>query len=359
MFLKYHSIENSYRKTTTNFLHEFGLTTPDKKYVVLEKAHGANFSIISDGRNEMCAKRSGILGNAGNFFRFQRPYSKIQYSVLGNFKKICELSKEKNLLLNEDVATVHFFGELIGGRYKHPDVENIPSVKNVQNGIMYAPDIEIVFFDIMVAGEKKDIGMHKVAHLNRHDFVHIMESMPGANYLPTLFAGTFDECLLFSREHKEDITEIPHIFGLPDIDGNIREGHIIKSHETLYIPGRDRNIRSILKDKNEKFSERKPKERKPIEPLSGEVLAVVSRCDELINENRLRNVISHIGNIEQKDFGVVLRALNSDVLGEMGKDDEEFKMLGKGDLRSVTKHVNVNCASLIRQNFLNIIDGEF
>ena len=66
MFKKYNSIENAYRK---EFIERVALTTINSNdFVVQEKVHGANFSLITDGRDLKSAKRTSILEDTEKFY---------------------------------------------------------------------------------------------------------------------------------------------------------------------------------------------------------------------------------------------------------------------------------------------------
>jgi len=77
-----------------------------------------------------------------------------------------------------------------------------------------------------------------------------------------------------------------------------------------------------------------------------------------ISENRLRNVLSKIGQVTQKDFGKILGALAVDVIEDYKKDFNAPELEGKEE-KLVNKLLNGEAATLIRKNFVNIIDGEF
>ena len=65
-FKKYNSIENAYRK---EFLERVAMATiHSNDFVVQEKVHGANFSLITDGVSVLTAKRTTILQDQDNFY---------------------------------------------------------------------------------------------------------------------------------------------------------------------------------------------------------------------------------------------------------------------------------------------------
>jgi Rnl2 family RNA ligase len=118
--------------------------------------------------------------------------------------------------------------------------------------------------------------------------------------------------------------------------------------------------RVILKSKNEKFSE-KSKEKKPnLKPLSENLQKIVDDISCYVTENRLRNVLSHIGTVTKKDFGKIMGVFVKDIMDDYMKDfGDTLNTLEKIDRKSVNKLINSMAANLIRSNFLNIVDGVF
>ena len=83
-------------------------------------------------------------------------------------------------------------------------------------------------------------------------------------------------------------------------------------------------------------------------------------AQQYTTENRLRNVNSHIGEINNKMFGKLLGLFSKDILEDMEKDNPEIFEGLKADRRSiVNKEVNKNVQVFIRERFLHIIDGVF
>jgi len=225
-FVKYRSIENSYRIRMLEKIAEEG--KDKQQYVVTEKVHGANFSFWCDGNEVKCGKRSAILKNDANFFNFQQ--------VLGkHFMTIMKLWQSFNFGFNAQILTI--YGELHGGRYPHPDVEPVKHVGGIQKEVYYSPDIEFYAFDIMWDGK----------FLNVDDFEKIMTmSDMGLTYAKRLYTGTLEQCLKYPNEFQ---TTIPREYGLPSIEGNICEGVVIKP--VIYTELID-GTRVILKNKNPK-----------------------------------------------------------------------------------------------------------
>jgi translation initiation factor 2 alpha subunit (eIF-2alpha) len=85
---------------------------------------------------------------------------------------------------------------------------------------------------------------------------------------------------------------------------------------------------------------------------------VYATLSQYNNENRIRSAISKLGKLTNKDFGLLLKTISVDILEDWGKEHEFFP-LAKKDQKSLTSQLNKDVATLIRVNFLNIIDGVF
>jgi len=339
-FRKYTEIDNSDRKKTIDSYVTRGYTA--NPWIVTTKIHGANFSMYADSNGVKCSKRTSWLSEDENFFNFQKVRNR--YLVRVNLAREIIL----NMFNLDEDTTVQIYGELFGGRYPHPDVEPVQGVKMVQNKVWYCPDVDFFPFDIYIRGEKS-------TPMSYDNFVKVMDEAGFTLYAKALHVGTFEECLDYPNDYPDPTYK--H-YGLPEIEGNICEGNVLKPLVSICDPC---GSRVILKSKNEKFTERKrvPKERKPV-VVSEEAQRVTQVADEYITENRLRNVLSHIGEISQKEFGKLMGAFAQDVRKDMLKDESTiFEKLEKSEEKRVNKTINNACASFIRKHFVNIIDGTF
>lgn len=130
----------------------------------------------------------------------------------------------------------------------------------------------------------------------------------------------------------------------------------------LYLWSRER---LILKNKNAIYNEKTGnnkdnKERKPPKQIEPHLVAEIELASQYVNANRLRNVLSKIGPVTNKDFGKIMGDFTSDIIEDFMKDDEsKFQDLEKKERQLITKNIGQRAALLLRENFLNIIDGEF
>jgi Rnl2 family RNA ligase len=348
IFTKYSSIENSYRAKFLNQIAEQGKSGGE--WVVTEKIHGSNFSLWFDGKELKAAKRKGFLNEPHQFYNADVVMDANRLGIQ-KIWNIITLMRNQIEVQGEDVPelkSITIYGELFGGSYPHPDVPRNPHAKRVQEGVYYSPDNLLYAFDIKINDDLCDYDTFATLC----DDGQIFRTKP-------LFRGTLAECLIFKNAYK---STIPARLGLPELDvDNICEGNVISPVQPDFMFS---GSRIIIKNKNEKFTEvahgSTPKVLKDEVILSDECQRLFDIMNDHVTENRLKNVISKLGEITDKDFGLLMREMNHDVIEDFMKDNrEDFLKLDKKEQKYMTKKVGSNNALLIRQNFLNIIDGEF
>lgn len=225
-FMKYSSIENSYRKRFLDKIVEEGHA--GLEYVVQEKVHGANFSFWMNEVKTECAKRSGFVKEGEGFFNFEdvkKKYYKQMRDLFESFQR-------------EGASLVTVYGELFGGEYPHPDVPKNHQ-KCIQKEVYYSPEQDFIAFDLKLDGVLMSV-----------DFANKVFEKFGIPYCKTLFRGSLEDCLKYNNKY---ITTIPEQLGLPPIEDNICEGNVIRPVEPIRMWSGER---LILKNKNEVFSEK-------------------------------------------------------------------------------------------------------
>ena len=333
-FKKFNSIENSYQQ---DFMKSIYHNDFDKvEYIVQEKVHGANFSLITDGVNVLSAKRTELISDKENFYNSKGIVSIYQDKLKALFEHLSTTRTIKSLTV---------FGELFGGGYPHKDVQEVRGAKIVQRGIYYNPNNDFFAFDILINGEEYlDV---KIANELFEKFNFI--------YAKTLFSGSLEDCLVYSNEFK---TTIPEIYELPELEGNICEGVIIRPEKTLFFKS---GSRVLIKNKNESWSENNNYIDKAIlnkllneeESLSEKAEELCGKVYQYISVNRLSNVISKIGEVNpKKDFGRILGMYNKDILSDFLKEfTEEYNALEKHESKAINKFVNKHASEVINQYF--------
>lgn len=340
-FQKYSSLENTYRINEINSIRDEGLSGGE--WVVQTKVHGANASFIYDGETMRYAKRTSFC--TPEFFNFQVAIDKYEDSIKAMYDDLASNTSFK--------FTMHVYGELFGGVY--PGLKG--QYKAIQSGVFYTNEIEFYAFDIKIVSDNPEYSQVAGSYLLVDECNKLFEKH-NLFYAKTIFRGTFDECLSYNNEYQDPISGW---LGMPPLEvDNICEGNVIRP----VIPQRLRcGSRVILKNKNEKWSEKKKKnsnspESKKVE-YSDEINAMLINIETYFVENRLRNVLSKMDRITQKDFGKLSGAFVQDAIQDFMKDYPAFANMDKADKKVISKAAGGFSASLIRSQFLNIIDGTF
>ena len=335
-FKRYGSIDNVSRVKTVDYIIETG--NSGGEWVSTLKIHGANYSIWYDENVVRTGKRSGFI--KGNSF-----YGDNNFDYTENVKEMYNFIK--NNIPSMKVLSIH--GEIYGGIYNHPDVDRVDNATRVQKEVQYRPDNDFIVFDIKVDGIILDHDM-VVMICNKFDFRHV----------PVLARGKFSDLIGMEVKFHDPLAGI---LGLPEIKENYAEGWVVKPVTPKFFGNGER---IILKGKNpdliENTGRKVGKPHKPIYNLTDDANRLLNIISGYINENRLRNVISHgdIETITQKDFGKLLGLFCQDIYGDFLKDNgDEFNELDKKDQVCIKKNMNRIAADVIRPNFVNIIDGEF
>ncbi len=337
-FKKYCSIENSYRDISRRHgLEQFGQET----FLIQEKYHGANAQLIITKDTIKMAKRTAFLSPGEKFYNWEEVLSKYEVACRELFNKI----KELGMFVEE----ISICGELVGGSYPHPDVAKNNTAAKIQKGIFYTPNNEFIAFDLKIDGH----------YIPLTEFYLLMGYINKIPVAPIKFTGNLAQCLEYPNEFQ---SEAYQLFNLPIIQNNVCEGTVIKAlNKSLYFGN---GQRVIYKNKNEKWTEKSQKKKHKTtdkQPLSAEALKLRENMVLLVNENRLRNVLSKMsGEITFKRFGEFMKLLSIDVREEFDKDySHDLDELSLTEKKRVTKACSEAISSLLRKNMQNMIDGEF
>lgn len=337
-FKKYSSIDNVITREFMEKIHE---EMPAKlEYVVQEKVHGTNCSFLTDGQEVSMAKRTEELAADEQFYGYQEILEKYRDKVIQLFTKVKSV--------HPDCVAISLFGELFGGRYPHPDVPAIKGTILIQKGVCYCPGHEFYAFDIYVHREE-GIGFYLCV-----DEANALFEEFGFFYARTLMRGTLSECLKYPNDFQSKISEW---LGLPKLDDNICEGVVIRPVTPMYLHTRDR---VIIKSKNARFAEKKAVKQRnklfkePV-PYSEELKRLIAEAEAYVNENRLANVVSHLGQVSPpKDFGKIIGAFSKDALEDFFKDHgSSYMALDKCEQKLLNRELNGFVSSLVKKVYLN------
>jgi Rnl2 family RNA ligase len=312
-------------------------------WVGTEKVHGANGGLWTDGIEVKISKKSQFVGESENFYKANEIRARYEEGILFIHKALKTYSPE--------IESICVCGEIFGGMYPHPDVKKAPNASKVQKGIYYIPHNDFIVFDIIttdIDGNEKFLDWGTVRQVVSHTELKTV---------PELIVGTFEEVMNYTNEGQ---SEVHKLYGLPTIEDNIMEGVVAKPIETGFLFD---GSRVIVKNKNDKWSEKAhaPKRIRDNAEVNEAIKPIVDEISKYVTENRLRNVLSHIGPVTNKDFGLI----NKEFVGDIMKDymiengNSELSTLEKSDKKLVSKSINRQTTTIIRSNFLNIIDGEF
>ena len=285
---------SNYEKIGSNF-SKYKLTEADYRlfkktdWIVTEKIHGANFCIISDGQTVNFAKRKEILSLEDDFFCYQIIAEDLSNKALAVFEAVKNIYPHTN--------QISIYGELFGGEYPHPEVNENPEVNAIQTGVYYSPNIEFMAFDLAYTSD-----LHERNYLDIDRFISVCEEVNIA-YIPVLFRGKYEEAIAYKIEFT---TTIPQIFNLPPLENeNFAEGIVIKPAKNFFIETKKGKLRPASKIKIPQFAEDKRfhqaqkwnynayenQKRSP----EGSDRDLATEAANLITLNRLNNLISKVG----------------------------------------------------------------
>ena len=336
-FKKYSSIENSFdREFMERVMAEMPL---DLEYVVQEKVHGTNTSFLCDGMDVKFAKRTSILAEDEQFYDYPELLARYKDRVLKLFDNI--------KVRHPEVTQISVFGEMFGGLYPHNGINAKRNVSLIQKGVCYTPEHEFYGFDIYLFEGK-------ASRFLSVDDVNDLFETEGFFYAKTLFRGTLTDCLKQSNAFQSKIAEW---LGLPAIEDNICEGIVIRPVVPMYLRN---GSRVLIKSKNERFAEKKSVKKRnkmftePV-PYSDALQSLIVEGEAYVTENRLINVVSHIGEVNfPKDFGRVMGLFSKDVLNDFLKEHGgSYTALDKCEQKSLNKEINKLCTALVKQVYMS------
>lgn len=306
------------------------------EWIIMEKAHGTHFSFQTDGVTVEAGKRGSVLGPDDDFYKFDQLINHYRNKVIDIFNLVKMVSPE--------TTSIQIDGELIGGSYPHPEVDEIEGTLRIQKGIWYSPGHEFYAFDIyMFSGPDED---DRLGNMNYDQCIEMFEKVD-MFYAQSIFRGTLSQVEGYSNTFESSLGVQ---LGNPPIDQNVAEGWVAKPVDPLY---KRSGARVIFKNKTDKFKEIGKKKTNQAPPeVPAEVKAVIENMSSLINQNRLDAVLSKIGEYTKKDFGKIMKMFSNDVLTDYPDHyGDSFEILKKEQQKIVTKYISQKGSTLIRQLF--------
>lgn len=332
-FYKFPSIENTYRKKTIGIVEQMGKSGGD--WIGTLKVHGANFSITTDGVDILPATKNGFIPEGQEFYDYGNVSARYKQKIIDLFHRI-------KRYIHPTVKQIGVYGEIFGGMYNHPNVPRNPRVSRVMKGVSYCPDQDFYMFALNIDGLWMNF-----------DFVEYCAGLIGCVPPIILGRGALAECLEIPNDTLDPLHK--H-YNLPPVENNIIEGVVIQPQVPFELPN---GKAAIFKNKNERFKEKATKSKKVFIPVI-HPKEITDQIDEIclyIVQNRLDNVVSHHGPVEEGDFGVLLGRLSKDVFDDYLIDNaDEYGKLTKQQQRIVRKQGQRKCADLVRENFLKLLE---
>jgi len=285
---------NSYEKIPESFEY-WQLTEADYRalkkvsWVVTEKIHGANFCVITDGKEVSFAKRKELLSPEEDFFGFYYIKDQLTEQALNIYKIL--FSKDSRIL------SVSIYGELFGGEYPHPEIKGNPQLQAIQTGVYYTNAIAYAAFDIAL---QYPAPQHRV-YLDYDASIKLFQQV-GMFYAHPLFIGKYSEALAYNIEFP---STIPALLGLPPLPSpNKAEGLVIKPIKTISIDTPKGKIRPIIKRKISEFAE-DSRYHQAQKWTQRDYHSTTSEAEQqmlsLVTPTRINNVISKLGRVSKNN----------------------------------------------------------
>ena len=336
MFYKYPDIENSYQEELIEKIKRAGYGCI--QYIIMEKIHGSNTQIDYNYITGEFAfgKRSGLLEESETFYNLQ---SMLTEELKSSMRCLAEMMQCDLIEYGLSLSTVKFYGEIFGGSYPHEDVPKDKDAIKVQKAVFYSPSNHWMAFDVAFTV----YGTDKVFFLSGSKFwtLCILAGIPTVPILTV--ADTLVQALAYPND---GLSKVYEKYGLPPIEDNVMEGVVIRPYNKDVWLG---NTRVILKNKNQKFSEKKnAKKELPSEDVPARVLQAREEISQFITYNRVHNVISHIGEVTPKDIGKVIQLTTADTLKDYNKEFHTLCFLDKKEEKMVTKFLAQEVGKIVR-----------
>lgn len=329
MFNNYSTLENHYNGKFIERIRNNGFDVTES-WCAREKIHGTNFSYIVTKDSIQPAKRSGPITPGESFFG---------HEVI--FKKYAEGLRKLQETCFDTIYQI--FGEFAG-----PGIQ-----KNVNYG-----EKDFYVFDILVTTP------HSSEYMDDYTLEMICTTL-GLKMAPLLGRGKFEDLVKLPNDfdivvgvYNNLIEESGlkfannNVFKIASGKDNIAEGYVLKPCYPKFLPN---GTRVAIKCKNSKFSE-KAKSDKPIKPkavLSEIDADVLQKFSEYVTLNRVNNVLSKLGPVNAKAFGMVMGLTVQDILTEAAREGLEIIHAENPDL--VKRELVTLVQDMLRPAWINLV----
>ncbi|WP_291322417.1 RNA ligase family protein [Desulfonatronospira sp.] len=291
MFKKYPSMDNTYQTKSIELWKEFHPNLEEEEYIVLEKIHGTNFSIVFEpGSTPYFASRNRVLETDEDFFGLREVVLDGSHDLVMDY--FIQLAREENVVYQ-------LYGELFG--------------PGVNKGVFYGKNRDFRFFDMRRDG-------YLLAH---REFESVMPPKFEHYIVPSL--GIFHG---LQSALDVQIEGVNSLLTPEDHTGaNVLEGVVIKPYNRILLSPVGYTF--MLKKKVKKFQEVDKQTKKPRPSKEHPVVEELNqRFHRYITDQRLQNVFSKEGVIsDKKQVSKYIQLLLEDAKEDFLKDEENVKML--------------------------------
>jgi len=282
-FKKYFSIENSYRQKTVDraiiYNPEYNLC----KYILEEKLHGANMSVIIDPTGVQFGRRKALLEPDESFYFYD-----YQNSLKSKYTHVWELFENHRIKKGYD--SIRLYGEYCGG--------------SIQHGVWYGKEKQFRLFDIFIND--------KLIHAKAKHFLLSELNLSFIRIPVIAIVDTLQEALDFDIHLQSALT--PEDYK----EDNIIEGVVIKPYDMVV---EDRDSPFYLKKKNEKFSEKKQKGKKSTVVIDEKYEKAHQEFLRYLTDARVQSVISKEGKLEDmSQIGNYIKLVTDDMKEDFFKE---------------------------------------
>ena len=274
MFEKYVSFENLGHKSVKPL---------NGSYIVSEKIHGSNVSVVVKEGEIIVCKRTAPLSVDEKFFNAQK-------FMMKYFVAFEELQKK--------IGNFQIYGELFGG--------------TIQPKVQYGDEIRWIAFDLYSFANDRYINIMEL-----HEYCNSY-NIPVCQILKS---GSFEEMIALDPIFISD-------YG---INNQLAEGYVIRHMDSHFM----------VKHKNDKFLHRlcsNPNPNTKPKPTSIEEHLYLK---EYVNEYIFGNVISKLNETERLNKGLLIKNMKDDIIGnyELNLNIQQMKYLNLAVVTFINEHI--------------------
>ena len=319
-FSKYEHMQNHHNlKKFKSFLEEM----TDVKFIALEKIHGTNYSLQTNGLDVVPCRRTASLGNDTNFMNHIQVFNKIKDDIIKLFNIV---SKKYT-----DTKYIQLYGELFGGYYDGKSPEGTTKIQKMN----YCPFNDFMAYDLKITKFDKSF------YMDYKDLLEIIDDSFSFKLVPLIAVDSYQNIMKLDPKFE---TKVPSYYNLNKLENNFAEGYVIKPiTEHTFTNG----YRIIFKYKNPDFLEVKNKsEHKNKEILDYSYSQCFENMNNYITNTRFDNLLSKLTDDDNKMK--IIDMMYDDIVQDYKADYEEYD---NDDIKSCKKQLKTVIAKFVKDKF--------